>query len=442
MHRDNPASRLLLGLAAGGMFLPLLAVLATDAEVGLPAYFGKGARGSVWIGTCIAAAIVVALAGLARSANVIRAGWLLGLATLLPIYFGGALGDEQPRAVRLILTNHIGVSGIDVSCNGVPLGKTPLVLDEADFHSRVPAWNEPPSQPAVSFWSDANGKPLLAHGSQWYWQPHDPFRDVRHWPPDDYMWAHSEETFMSGMAKYRYWWHFECDGFTALCAPNGFGGGGGGGRRVKTWQASLGNIQFPAVRPVVELLLEELRADEYDPSDEWIAYVLRHRELLFREVAAAAREEPEIEAVLDRLTRAHFELADEPSAADARRVLPMIFDAIDAAGAFTDPSVESRALPWIAPLCPEVIAEKFCELHPGPSVRDYTSSAASEDWRTFSGSGHSAACRALEVALKSVQPPKLFEPLVYLASLQNRADGGLLAVLARYDRPEAQALVR
>ena len=60
---------------------------------------------------------------------------------------------------------------------------------------------------------------------------------------------HREESFMSGMAKQRYWWHFERDGMAGLKDLTSWGNGGGG-----TQITSLNGVTFPAVPRVVELL--------------------------------------------------------------------------------------------------------------------------------------------------------------------------------------------
>lgn len=442
MHRDLPISRWLYCGAAIFLVLPLLIVAFTDPFFGLPAFLGASARGSHWIGVVCALMIGAALWSLVRSANVIRAMWLVSLALYGQLFaFEGQPREKGP--IRIVLEDHLGVSGIEVSSNGISLGKIPLVLDETEFYQRVPAWDEPPDQPAVKAWIPDDKRPRFEFVSEWYWSPGDPFQQLHEWPPDHYSWSHNEQTFMTGMAKYRYWWHFERDGFLALKRPSGLNGGGGG--RMRFYQVGIGDIRFPAVPEVVKLLLEGLRESDYQPSAEWRAYVLRHRHLLFRELTAAARDDERLEPVLDRLTREWFELPEAPTEADARRALTKILDDVEADGAFTIPSVESRAIPWLAPLCPQFLAEQVQLLVRAGQWTSGGGGSAGENWQSTRAPGRTIRREPLLYALEYTQPPELFETLMLLYAKQSKHGnfgGRLLTVLAHYPRPEGIAFVR
>ena len=54
-------------------------------------------------------------------------------------------GDTGPRR----LTIHENTPGIDVFCNDVYLGKTPLEISEEEFHEKVKPWNSPPRQKMI-----------------------------------------------------------------------------------------------------------------------------------------------------------------------------------------------------------------------------------------------------------------------------------------------------
>ncbi len=445
MHRDNPASRTLLGLAAGAIFVPLLVILCCNADYGLPVYFST-MRPPLWAGLMAAAALAVAVWGLLRSANVIRAAWLLGLILYGHLFLSEARPEQSPSG-RLLIADYNGTSDVEVICNGVSLGRTPLVIDEADFYRRVPAWDVPPPQPNVECPHEYEGKPAFHFSSSWYWSPHTPFRDLHDHAARDDLWMHREETFMSGMSKHKYWWHFERDGLAGLKDLNSWGGGGGGSRII-TYHTSLTGVTFPAVPRVVELLLQGLRDSDYRPSPEWMAFVLRHRQVLYRALESAA-EDPRMEGVLDQLTRAAYEFPEDPSEADARRTLGRVFDDVvqrGSASSLAAPSMESRVIARLAPLASQFLVEEFRWQVPEAASSMGVFSPPNDGPESQDARGRRARREALFAALEHVQPPELFEGLVYLYAMQNpegRSPGGqLLDIIARYRRPEAVALVR
>jgi hypothetical protein len=431
MHRDLPISRWLYCGAAVFSVLPLLSLVFTHPFIGLPAFFGAAARGAPWIGAAIAVMVGTALWSLVRSANIVRAAWLIALAM-----YGQLLVIEfQPRGkgpIRIVMDDQMGVPGIEVSSNGVALGTTPLTLDETDYYQRVPAWDKPPDQPAMK---------VSTFDMQCYWSPGDPFQHFHQRPDGHYLSPHDKQSFMSGVAQYRYWWHFERDGFIAFSRVPGHYGGGGGS--MHPYRMNLDFMKFVAVPEVVELLLEGLRESEFHPPVEWTTYVLRHRHLLFRELAAAAREDKRLEPVLDRLTRKWFKLPEEPSESDARRVMAKILDDVVADGSFTIPSVESWAIPWLARLCPQFIADQVESLlRDGPWSY---SQSGTEHWQATNAAGGSIRREPLLLALEFVQPPELFETLVLLYAKQWKIDDNgrqLRSVLVRYPRSEGIEFLR
>lgn len=441
MQRDNPSSRILLGAAATCLCLPFLLVLAADRQYGLPAYVRSPAHDPVWAGPLVGLAIIAALYSLLRQVNPLRAGAILGLALLAQVMLLPAWSSASRAPLRVIIEDNQGVPGTEVFCNGGPLGTLPLTLDEASFYQRVVPWEAPPAQQVVGLHVDPDDK--LRHWAmgQWLWAFGDPIESFKNWKHDHiFVRLHDDTQFMQTIAAERYWWHFERDGYFGYVRMGGVSGGGGGSGNV--YHAHLGDVGFPAADKVADLLIEHLREDDYQPTGEWTTYVLRHRHLLYRRLAARADNEPQLEPVLDELARIHFELPTEPTPADARQALARILEETERCGTFTTPSVESRVIPRLTPLCAELLVDEFRALLPDFPLGNGSSS--SEGWHTSVGRGRGARQIPLTFALRFVHPPEIFDALVWLY-VQRRSRGDLseqlLPAIAGYDRPEARAIL-
>lgn len=445
MHRDNPVSRWLVGLTAGLLLLPVLGQLCFHPAMGLPAFFGPNARGPMWAGIAGAVLIGLSVLALVRFARFVLATALLCGAMI--VQYVAASGDIRDSRVpmSLSLLESSGVPGVEVFCNGVSLGKLPVSLWEADFREKVPQWQNPPDQPLTRISLDANRKPLFSYGPDWYWTPLDPFEAWRQWPPDHFSWSHeSNEKFMAGMARYRYWWHFEHDGYAAVRAVGGLGGGGGGGLIVQSMTTHVSDLRFPAVPRVIELLLESLRDTDYQPSPEWIAYVGRHRQLLFRELHLAANDDRRLEPVLDAVMRGVYQLPLEPTADDAKRVLHRILADVKQAATFTKPSVEAHALATIAPLAAADVYAEFRKVYPQLLKPGASGKSSSDAWETRYGTAQAMPGEVLLEALGLIDPDPVFDELVTLCARRGQGSPGgmqVLSILVRSRRPEARAVV-
>ena len=151
MRNDNRANRWVLNVAAFVIFLPVL----LHPELNLvikPSYIMSLINGGHWMGLSFAVVIIT-----------------LYLTTIILILWKGRLrlavftaflsfcvlagsfwvrlerGADLPRQLELLE----GVAGVDVYCNDVYLGKTPLQLSESEFHEKVKPWDTPPRQKMV-----------------------------------------------------------------------------------------------------------------------------------------------------------------------------------------------------------------------------------------------------------------------------------------------------
>ncbi len=447
MNRDNPASRQLLGLTAGYFLLPLLGHLCLHPTLGIPAFFDGDARRPIWVGLLGAILVGVACLALLRSARVVLAAALLVMAFVTQYYVVVASDDgrntKTPMAITLQDSN--GLGDVQVLCNGVSLGTLPVSLWESDFRAQVPEWTIPPDQPFAGVQMNGNGQPWYHMNTLFFWTPIAPSSDWRKWPPETYSWTHNGDAeFMAKMAESRYWWHFETDGFVGLKALGGLGGGGGGGLVVQEVSHSVSGIQFPAVPKVVELLLEGIRESDYRPAPEWIAYVARHRDLLFRELCDAAREDRRLEPALDAVTRAVYEIPNEPTAEEAQRVLTRILDDVETLRVITTPSIETRAIPLVAPLVDDQVYREFRRCYPKLLAPTSHGRSSSSSWESLRGSGEYVRGLAVLRALAHVDPDPVFNELVTLCArwkLESHEGLELLAILPRSGRPEARALL-
>ena len=438
MKNGNPAHRPFLNITTFVIFLPLLAMaillpfLGMFASVRILFYHGR------WFDY----PIVIFLSGLHITSVVLilwksRLGWglcafylALILMYLHPLVTKRYSGDFAfpSYAIAIGRTSHI--QGVDVYCNGVDLGKTPLVISEKDFRHKVKPWQQPPRQEILT-------------GSKWI--PYDSYDKKFFYVPNNYFERYREnrreslyrdkDASREILRTSRYWWHFEKDGCLGV-APikSNLGASGGWTRTITVNPESL----YPSVKPHLNLLLHSLRNSQYKPTEEWVTHFRRYSELLFHEFYKKIQHEPALTRVLHAMVKDEFGINDEMSDRDIERVVDEIMTRAEQRQAFTIPSPESIALDLLGQRASKTVEErvKFSALSLRRGSR--TSGTGEERITTRYQRGQASRFLPLDYAIRQIKPPRLFNRLVYESSRRSY----FIGLLGNYQRQEAVRLVR
>ena len=407
MRNDNRANRWVLNVAAFVIFLPVL----LHPELNLvikPSYIMSLINGGHWMGLSFAVVIIT-----------------LYLTTIILILWKGRLrlavftaflsfcvlagsfwvrlerGADLPRQLELLE----GVAGVDVYCNDVYLGKTPLQLSESEFHEKVKPWDTPPRQKMVI------GENLIekvkSNGFEselgWFCIPYDYF---------DHPYEFSRPTSYSydDAVKSGYWWRFERDGCTGFAKIGDMVWFAHSFRQYfSIWSSPA--LQFPSIDPYLKHLLHDLVRSNYQPSVEWRRHVAESSGLLFQYLYEVGQRDSRVMRALEKVVRTEFGVHEGMSAKEWEEVLDKMMLRVRQRRTFRTPSLESMAMDLIIQRNSKLIETHFFE-RLSPSTWEYA-------------------------ALKS-QPPALFKRLVY----ESRNQGQFLIMTGNYSRPEALQLVR
>jgi hypothetical protein len=362
-------------------------------------------------------------------------------AFILLLLRGAFLDDEIPRRYVLEIGRYGRIYGVDVYCNGVYLGRTPLTISEEEFRRKVKPWEKPPRQDII-IWPGGrapSNKPYKAaylypyRMAHLYYAPYNPFEWHR---------VNDRRIFSQDLREEirsaRYWWHFEKDGCVGLVRiGRGFVGGGGGGRII-TINANP-KILYPSVKPHLQLLLHSLRRSDYKPTDEWIAHFRRYMGLLFHEFYWETQKDVRLKDALYAAVSSEFGIDDEMSEDEIERVMYEIMDRAERRGAFTVPSPESIAIDLLGERASEAIEKLLAELWP---IDLRSGGFKSGDELTLYFEGRAARFLPLEYAIKRIRPPGLFNHLVYESSRGSIPKARFMALIGNYRREEAVRLVR
>ncbi len=407
MRNDNRANRWVLNVAAFVIFLPVL----LHPELNLvikPSYIMSLINGGHWMGLSFAVVIIT-----------------LYLTTIILILWKGRLrlavftaflsfcvlagsfwvrlerGADLPRQLELLE----GVAGVDVYCNDVYLGKTPLQLSESEFHEKVKPWDTPPRQKMVI------GENLIekvkSNGFEselgWFCIPYDYF---------DHPYEFSRPTSYSydDAVKSGYWWRFERDGCTGFAKIGDMVWFAHSFRQYfSIWSSPA--LQFPSIDPYLKHLLHDLVRSNYQPSLEWKRHVAESSGLLFQHLYEAGQRDSRVMRALDTVVRAEFGIHEGMHAHEWKEVLDKVMLRVRQRHTFRTPSLESMAMDLIVQGNTKLIETHFFE-RLSPSTWEYA-------------------------ALKS-QPSSPFKRFVY----ESRNEGQFLVMTGNYSRPEALRLVR
>jgi hypothetical protein len=431
MNPDNPSNRKLLNMTLLVILSPLYALVLFTPEVGilrnLAAFWSQG--------TPFAAPLlyVFILACIVSVAWLLWRGALVGpisvlLASMIAYGLLAGYSASDGKTYELLIGAGRPMLGIDVFCNDVHLGKTPIRISEAGFNKLVKPWDRPPEQPMLDIYQDANDDDRYTW-AKFFYVPHDIFDMHKQWPPDHRRYRHhSAKETLEDLRNSKYWWHFEKDGCIGLTQLANFGGGSGGGRLISIEISP--SISFLSAEAHLDALLAQLKLDAYQASQAWISHFLRYKDLLFLDFYAKAQQDKKLQPALDALVRAEFKLSVTPSEPEAQRVVDEIVQRVQTNGCFTVPSFESLAINMVAQAQAQPIVDRFLELADLPWGGS-NGRASSDTWTSYRRSGPRVQLLPLEYAIKKTAPAQLFDRLVYMSR-----EGKHMDLLGNYPREE------
>ena len=407
MRHDNRANRWVLNAAAFVIFLPVL----LHPELNLvikPGYIQAQIEGGHWMGLSLAVVIITLYL-----ATIVLVLWKgrLRLAVFTAFFsfcaLSGSLwvrlerGANLPRQLALFES----AAGIDVYCNGVYLGKTPLHLSESEFHEKVEPWDTPPRQKMVIGENLLEKVKSKRYESElgWFYIPYDYF-------DQPYEFSRPRSYSYDNAVKSGYWWRFERDGCTGFAKIGDMVWFAHSMRQYfSIWSSPA--LQFPAIDSYLKHLLHDLARFNYQPSLEWKRHVAESSGLLFQHLYEAGQRDSRVMRALDAVVRAEFGIHEGMLEHEWEEVLDRVSLRVRQWNTFRTPSLESMALDLIVQRNAKLIETHFFE-RLSPSTWEYA-------------------------ALKS-QPPALFKRFVY----ESRNGGQFLVMAGNYSRPEALRLVR
>ena len=436
MENQSKVSRWGLNVTIFVILLPLLLDVQL-VRLFTPEYIQMVAKGWRWLGL---PAVILMIALYATSFILIlwkgrvRLAILVAFINCILVLFSPLLfladSDTVPR--RLVV--HGNTLGIDVFCNDVNLGKTPLEILEEEFHEKVKPWNSPPRQKLILGKEFATENARLHH----YGLADSELR--KSFIPYDYFgnrWYFEQSRFYGDVSafKSRYWWRFERDGCTAVSE---IGNSAIAGRQdgslipPQWWRPSL---EYPAIRQYLVHLLHNLKRSNYQPSPEWRAHVAKASGLLFPHLYEVGERDSRVMKALEMTIQTEFGINEEMSTDTWEAVLDEVISRSKRYHSFHTLSPESMAMDFIIQHNPKMIETHFLEML----------SRTVDPWRVFSSGlnrsltyGDPAEFLPLEYAVLKSQPLTLFKRLVYESGRGER----FLSMVGNYSRPEALRLVR
>lgn len=431
MKNDNRAKRWMLNVTAFVILFPVLLYpqvipvikvvpiqsLIYGHWLGLPLVV-------LIIGLYVASFICVLWKGRLRLAviAVFLSFVLLGVSVILSLEDGESLRQ---------LGIYEGVPAIDVYCNDVYLGKTPLRISKAEFHEKVKPWDTPPRQKMVIGEDIIENIKTHRYGLantelRWYYIPYHYFDQHRVFGrPGLPSYYHT--------VKCGYWWHFErdgCTGFTTI-------------ERMDSLPYEISNqhiriqsipdFRYPSVQPYLAHLIHDLKQSNYQPSVEWTTHVPSSSGLLFQHLYDVGQRDSRVMQALELSIQAEFGIHEEMTSQAWEAVLDEIMSRVKQQGVFYTPSPESMAMDVMLQHNTKPIETRFLKL----LARGVPSEPIFESDYLEPRLRH-AEFLPLEYAVLKSSPPALFKRLVY----ESRRGERFLRMVGNYPRVEALWLVQ
>ena len=431
MKNDNRAKRWMLNVTAFVILFPILLYpevipvikmvpiqsLIHGHWLGLPLVV-------LIIGLYVASFICVLWKGRLRLAVI--AVFLSSL--LLGVFFILSLEDGE-RLHQLGI--YEGVPVIDVYCNDVYLGKTPLRISKTEFHEKVKPWDTPPRQKMVIGEDIIENIKTHRYGLantklRWYYIPYHYF-------------DHHRAFGQPGLSSYYhtvkcgYWWRFERDGCTGFTAIERMGSLPYEISNQHVRIQSIPDFRYPSLQPYLAHLIHDLKQSNYQPSVEWKTHVASSSGLLFQRLYEVGQRDARVMQALELSIQAEFGIHEGMSLQAWEAVLDEIMSRIKQQGVFYTPSPESMAMDMMIQHNTKPIETRFLKL----LARGVPSELIFESDYLEPRLRH-AEFLPLEYAVLKSSPPALFKRLVY----ESRRGERFLRMVGNYPRTEALWLVR
>ena len=340
--------------------------------------------------------------------------------TVFPLeLFPWILQNDSGAKPRQLVIQH--EPKIEVYCNDVYLGNTPLEISETEFHRKVKPWNTPPRQKMVIGEEVIQDIKTHRYGLantelRWFYTPYHYFD--RHRAFDEPGFSSYYDAVASG-----YWWRFEnlgCTGFAAI--GNMVSQSYSDDRPFGIW--SHPHLQYPSIQPYLRHLLHDLKRSDFQPSGEWRTHVGKSSRLLFRHVYEIGQRDPRVMRALEMAIKTEFDIRKGMSTQEWESVLDKAMLQLKKRTAFDSPAPENMLMDLIVTQNMKLIETRIIE---------------NVGWRNSADGGWKfAKFMHLEYAVLKNPPPALFKRLVY----ESGRDDRFLRMVGNYSRPEALQLVR
>lgn len=436
MKSDIPIHRPLNHLTLLVIFAPLYVTVLCLPGIGLlPDLSSNWSAGTLWARPELYAMLLLCLVSLLW---LVWRGRLVGpsLILLVVLLVNPILSNTIPGEKIYSLSIGAGdpILGIDVYCNDIYLGQTPLTITEAQFNQKVAPRDTPPDQPLMLL-GDSDDDFSYSAG-KYYYVPNDIFEVTKQWPPDHRRYSvHKTQEILREFQRSKYWWHFEKEGCVGLSTFSNFSSGSSGFNHRVTIGVNP-NITFLSTENHLDALLAQLQADNHKPSLTWIDHFLHYKDVLFKGLYDKTLSDESLQPVLHTIVQAEFDLPARLSEADCQRVIELIAERAAQSHCFTVPSLESLGIEEVARACPQALVERFITWS-NLSLGGSEGTRGWVDGVTYRRSGPRAKLLPLEYAIERTTPPELFDRLVYMSR-----KGGDLELLCNYPRQEIIDIVR
>ena len=324
-------------------------------------------------------------------------------------------------------------SSIDVYCNDVHLGQTPLTISETEFRQQVKPWEKPPRQRIIVPTKHREKLELYRYRSmKLSYTPYDYF-ECRGNERYQLRGSDDDDNFRKALEVSHYWWRFEKDGYLGFAPikslPYPYP------PRPVDEPATVhfyGGV-FPSVEPHFQHLLHTLRRSDHEPTEAWIAHVRKYLGTFFPKLQGMTQRDTRLTLALQAVVKAEFGMQEAMSEGEWTQVLDKIMGRVEQTRQFNVPSPESIAVDLLIQNNPKVIEKPFVEL-----LSRHIRAKRIFGSKNAAYALEPAQFLPLEYAVLKSSPPALFDRLVY----ESRRGQRFLNLVANYRREEAVRLVR
>ena len=278
MHAKAKGHRVLTLVSVIAFLIPVMAMFYVVA--GEWARLGRWAGNPVFVGIALVTGLLIAGTVWWKGAAALPEVILVPAVAFLICQSAGVFQYEQsPQQAEtqpptLSIT---GYEGIEIRCNGVLLGKTPLKITLDEFAERVPSAQEPPVQEAaVEYYSSSSPDSLAS--MNWSAFPFDPFN------PESGDIGTTTDVILKRFATGRYFWTFKVGDFQAATD------------RIHSYKNNneiiLNVIGWETVRRHAEALRTLAREESVDPLVAYAEHIDSHPPLRQELTPPSQHEQP------------------------------------------------------------------------------------------------------------------------------------------------------